>query len=78
MEFQQSYFIKDGGNFRVQELDEDFNYVGEFTTNDEGKGVLNSPILLMLVRNLSQLLTEIIAGIKLIFMIDKRMSFFHS
>jgi len=42
-EIPASYFVTDGGNFRVQELDEDFTYVSEFTTNDAGRGVLNSP-----------------------------------
>lgn len=43
---ETSYFITDGGNYRVQELDENFNFVSEFKTNDEGKSVLNSPTVI--------------------------------
>lgn len=35
------YFVTDGGNYRVQELDANYNYVTEFSTS--GHSVLNSP-----------------------------------
>ena len=45
-EVKTSFFITDGGNYRVQELDANFDFVSEFKTNDEGKSVLNSPTVI--------------------------------
>lgn len=41
-----SYFVTDGGNKRIQELNQNFNFVSEFKTNGQGKSVKNSPTII--------------------------------
>jgi len=42
-EIQPCYFVTDGGNYRIQQLDTSFNFIASINTKSDNTSVLNSP-----------------------------------